>query len=253
MMTTFHRMCGVLAMSLLVALTACDSAVIPASTPNLIVPLDAFMTAHFCADIAVTQGDTTATKTTCGRDPQPTVVTFPCAAPATVAITLTPTSPDALAHTIPNACPAGAPCILSAACQPDSDTNLAYSVTIMRNTEQGFLDLVIGLTNSEASSSALDDVIDFCVGIAVRRDDETLWSVPSICYSKFGHSDVITFVGPCDASGSGQNTVDVTLLSALDTYGALVNGVALPCGDGTRCTLTVPCTQNADTRVNVMP
>jgi len=93
-MNSSRRLCGAFALSLSLFI-ACDSTVAP-NGPVLLVPLDAFVSAHFCAEVAVTQGDATATQTTCGRELEPTLLTFPCTAPATVAITLVPTSPDAL-------------------------------------------------------------------------------------------------------------------------------------------------------------
>ncbi len=253
-MNSSLRLCGAFGLSLALFI-ACDSTVAPTG-PVLLVPIDAYLSDHFCTEVSVTQGDATATQTTCGRDPQPTFLTFPCTAPATVAIVHIPTSSEALGYPMLTSCTAGSPCTQTAACRPDRDTTLTYDLTVMRDANQGFFDIVVDLGPSGTGLRPLgpDDVADFCVDMVVRNSvNEVVWDQRDICSSQHGSTSVLDYVGPCDAANGGTSVVEVTLVSATNSDGVELEDVRLPCTDGMTCTVQATCEKNIDVTIRLAP
>jgi len=111
----------------------------------------------------------------------------------------------------------------------------------------------------------LPGLIDACYAIAVTNEGNApVWSRTELCASRFGSpSGDLSYVGTCDASdpdldGDADNTVTLTILRLLGppaTEGG--DPVALtdwqnPCAaphNPNGCQLTVPCRENADSRV----
>lgn len=235
-----------------ISLTACESTEV-VSGPVLLVPIG--FADYFCAEVAVTQGGVTESQSTCGRDIQPEVLSFACTSPATVAITLIPTSPAAIGNGVRNPCPAEAPCVQTAACRPDMDTTLGHQLTVIRDAEHGFFDIAVELgTPDMGRPTAHGEVSDFCVGLTVFNSArEVVWSQTGVCSSVHGEGTNLGFIGPCDASGEGTNEVEVSLEGATDLEGVALEGVRLPCGDGMTCTVAVTCILNTDVTVRFAP
>jgi hypothetical protein len=109
-------------------------------------------------------------------------------------------------------------------------------------------------------------IADVCYGLTVSNGEpgllgtDTVWSEAQLCSSDFGNGGGgdLTYVGPCDASVTADNTVALVLNSIRATNGLLDDQVTAtdgdpdfqnPCPAAAPCTLAFACEENADVLV----
>jgi len=112
-----------------------------------------------------------------------------------------------------------------------------------------------------AAPLSLPGVEDGCYALTVKNASETVWSKAHICGHSYGAGASVSYVGPCDASGTGLHSVELVvegLCSGGPCVDANADGVwdndmgsySNPCPAGTPCIQTnIACSENADTRV----
>jgi len=218
----------------------CDSEVAP--PPELRVEVPEILFEDFCARATlVGRGESAST---CDATAE---LALPCSEPATVALVLTPR--PGVEPLYANPCPSEAPCLRDVACSADQGSDVGFEVTygftIMRDASQGFIDLVLAVTEAPLGR--------YCVGLSlVDPTGALVTSKTGLCSDLYGSGDgSLRYVLPCDASVDGDSILTITLESAVDAAGATRDDLRLPCGDGTRCDVAVRCEENTDTAVRV--
>ena len=112
-----------------------------------------------------------------------------------------------------------------------------------------------------AAPLTLPGVTDGCYGLTIKSASETVWSKTGICGHGYGAGASVSYVGPCDASGTGLHTVEL-VLEGLCSFGDCTGGeldqvwdndmgsYSNPCPEGNPCVQAdVACSENADTPV----
>jgi len=119
-------------------------------------------------------------------------------------------------------------------------------------------DVCYGLTVYNGDPALLDDAV-------AGNDPDTVWSESGVCSTQFGNDGGgdVTYIGPCDASVTGNNFVALVLETVQTTDGNTLDDQISssgprgdrdadfenPCPWTTPCTLDFECEENADVLV----